>query len=80
MRRSLPSISPFGKVLIAATIVFAVAAAFTTWKPVLLGLAVVIAIWILVMITHGPPSPEPRSPRGAPPADRAPARDVTSED
>ena len=56
-KRSLPEVTPFGAVLIVATVGFGVAAIFTLAKPVLIGLAAVLGVWIFVMISRGPPKP-----------------------
>jgi hypothetical protein len=50
----LARMTPFGKVLIVATIVFGVAAAFSHSSIVALGLMVVVVIWIIVLLSRAP--------------------------
>jgi hypothetical protein len=50
----LTRVTPFGRVLIVATIVFGVAAAFSHSSIVAIGLMVVVLIWIFVLLSRAP--------------------------
>jgi hypothetical protein len=50
----LARVTPFGRVLIVATLVFGVAAAFSHSSVVAIGLMVVVVIWIIVLLSRVP--------------------------